>query len=584
MMLCITALAGIAFFDTHMSFVEKTSATTYYVNTTGTQGAYRNIQEAIFNAFHGDTVFVYSGTYNESVDVNKCITLIGEDRDTTIINGSEPGNVVHVTSHWVNITGFSINASEMGSDEGGIMLDNVNNCSIINNNVSYMRNGIYLHKSMDNNITGNIAIFNSRFDIFVYMSKENTFAGNTMEGGGIVIEGNNIHYWDTQEIDSSNSVNGKTVYFWKNKNGGTIPPQAGQIILANCSGVTVENQIITDVTYGLALGFSHNNYITGNNISDNSFYGARISYSHGNNITDNTFSNNHAGITLGFSENNNISRNTLAFNYDGIALYSSQRNNILYNNISQNVIRGIFLTSGNINIVGNYLSDNRDGIFLATVVGINISENVMIGNSISINGGTIQTWNTHNIDQLNTVNGKPVYYLKNQTGGEFALDAGQVILANCTNVTVKNQEISNATFGITLGFSSYNLIVDNNISFCRKYGISLERSHANMITNNNVSYNDEGIYVDMSSNNTLSNNIAYSSDTRGFTIMQSTMTYITANSAINNWFGICVSFSNRSYIVGNNVTSNGYGMYLQNSNNITFHHNNIINNGVYRYS
>ncbi len=44
------------------------------------------IQEAINAADVGDTIFVKRGTYVENPVVNKSVSLIGEDRDKTIID------------------------------------------------------------------------------------------------------------------------------------------------------------------------------------------------------------------------------------------------------------------------------------------------------------------------------------------------------------------------------------------------------------------------------------------------------------------------------------------------------------------
>ena len=63
-----------------------------YVGGSGT-GNYSSIQRAIDNANDGDTVFVYSGTYYEYINVNKSINLIGENNIKTIINGG--GGVNH---------------------------------------------------------------------------------------------------------------------------------------------------------------------------------------------------------------------------------------------------------------------------------------------------------------------------------------------------------------------------------------------------------------------------------------------------------------------------------------------------------
>ena len=57
-------------------------------------GNYTTIQSAIDDANPGDTIFVYHGIYDEYIPspnqgiviIGKSITLIGEDRDTTIID------------------------------------------------------------------------------------------------------------------------------------------------------------------------------------------------------------------------------------------------------------------------------------------------------------------------------------------------------------------------------------------------------------------------------------------------------------------------------------------------------------------
>ncbi|MCJ2557003.1 MAG: hypothetical protein LN415_07870, partial [Candidatus Thermoplasmatota archaeon] len=83
------------------------SATTLYVGGAG-PGNYTTIQGAIDNATPGDSVYVYGGTYYEHLTISKPLSLIGEDRNTTIINGGENGIVVLISANWVNITGLAI--------------------------------------------------------------------------------------------------------------------------------------------------------------------------------------------------------------------------------------------------------------------------------------------------------------------------------------------------------------------------------------------------------------------------------------------------------------------------------------------
>ena len=80
---------------------------TLYVGGSGA-GNYTSIQIAIYAANSGDTVFVYNGTYYEHISINKQIYLIGENRDTTIIDGYERGNVLMIFSNNCIIKGFSI--------------------------------------------------------------------------------------------------------------------------------------------------------------------------------------------------------------------------------------------------------------------------------------------------------------------------------------------------------------------------------------------------------------------------------------------------------------------------------------------
>ena len=54
------------------------SSTTLYVGGDG-PGNYSNIQDAIDDASDGYIIYVYSGTYNENVFIDKQINLVGEN-------------------------------------------------------------------------------------------------------------------------------------------------------------------------------------------------------------------------------------------------------------------------------------------------------------------------------------------------------------------------------------------------------------------------------------------------------------------------------------------------------------------------
>lgn len=269
-----------------------------YVGGIG-EGNYTTIQDAIDNASDGDTVFVYSGTYYENVIVNKSINLIGEDRDTTIIDGNRSGDVVYITTDWVNISGFKIRESGLGAG-----IDVCSNYSTIKeNNVLHNCDGIFLRISSNNIITCN----------------------NIMSNCGVGLYGGSGIYLSQS---SCNTIKGNNV----SNNGGDY-----------CGG-------------GISLyESSSNNIITCNNITSNWYDGIYLQNSSNNNISGNAISNNGGSfgggsIEIWSSSNNNITRNNIISNKKGIFLHSSDNNTILSNNIILNKWFGLSL-DGSFNVI-----------------------------------------------------------------------------------------------------------------------------------------------------------------------------------------------------------------------------------------
>jgi len=101
-------------FDVEQSITSIYDGKILYVGGSG-PGNYTKIQDAIDNASDGDTVFVYddSSPYRvRNLIVDKSINLIGEDRDTTVIEGW--GYVIELSADWVNISEFTIQNGHYG--------------------------------------------------------------------------------------------------------------------------------------------------------------------------------------------------------------------------------------------------------------------------------------------------------------------------------------------------------------------------------------------------------------------------------------------------------------------------------------
>ncbi len=322
---------------------ENARATTLFVGG-GNPGNYTTIQEAIDAAFPGDVLFIYNGTYFENVQVYKSLSLVGETRDNTTIDGGGIEDAIHISADWVNITGFTITGGTGSSGiRSGIEFDSVENSTASGNNVTDNDYGITVDSSTNVVIVGNIMFEN-----------------------GVSIWGDSVEQWNTHVIDTTNTVNRKPIYYWKNVNGGTIPPGAGQVILANCTDVTVQNQDLSNGTEGLGLSFSSHNTIVNNTASYNERYGIFLQSSHHNTVSNNRLSHNAAGLYLWRSDDNVIAHNlNISYGLWGIYLADSSFNQIHHNNLVENDYQANDITGTNEwNLAypsgGNYWSDYTD--------------------------------------------------------------------------------------------------------------------------------------------------------------------------------------------------------------------------------
>ena len=167
----IMLITGIVFLSVFNVFLPVetcvASGNTIYVDDSG--GAdYTNIQDAVNAANDSDTIYVYGGTYNENVVINKSLTLTGGGSGITTING-EGDHTLKVTSDNVTISGFKIKNTD-GSSYACIQLYYVINCQINDIIAQYGGNTLYLVGSNTNTIedntieSGNIGIFFSNSD------------------------------------------------------------------------------------------------------------------------------------------------------------------------------------------------------------------------------------------------------------------------------------------------------------------------------------------------------------------------------------------------------------------------------------
>ena len=210
------------------------------------------IQNLIDNASNGDTIYIPNGTYYENIIINKPISLIGEDKDTTIIYGNGSTDVVDISVDWINISGFTIRNSGLGWHEACIRIDS--NYNTISNCIfTDCYDGLYLINVYSSIIKNNLFVASLNNSIELFSSNNNILLRNVI----------------------NNSLQG--VALWSSSNN------------------TISNNIMSNNYDGIYFINSRNNTIIDNNITSNNHHGISFSSSSNSNnniIYHNNFINN----------------------------------------------------------------------------------------------------------------------------------------------------------------------------------------------------------------------------------------------------------------------------------------------------
>ena len=467
-------------------------------------------------------------------------------KDNVLWNNTASGVLLY-KCHFCEVRGNEVNDSDYGiklyrstnaylsnnvcinNNYNGISVEYSNSTIIDNNTCSNNQyNGIMLDNSENNNISHNI-LSNNGDAIGIYNSCYNSGLGNVFEGSGIDVDGDCIENWLTNTM-KNNTLNGRPVYYWTGEKNRTVPENAGEVFLVNCSNVTVKD-IISDVgridlAFSKGCNVMNNSFpdgskgridldhcedcmVTSNSFAKSQAWGINIDDSENTTIIDNRiYSTLYSGIRLDNS-NNSIVDNNICSNTEvaGIAIWDCG-NVIISNNIcNNNSYHGIFgrslinsllnnntcnhnnisgislwgsgyyaneLSGYNISIHDNILKRNKvDGIYLGSCYEIRLSGNMMHECGLLLDFRDAERFNNFDIDSSNTVNGKPLIFWKGVIDKEVPPGAGQVILYSCMGVKVTGQAIDNATVGIHVISSAHCRIANNTCSHNTHAGIFL---------------------------------------------------------------------------------------------------------------
>jgi parallel beta-helix repeat protein len=375
---------------------------------------------------------------------------------------------------------------------------------------------------------------------------------------GLEVDGISLSDY-VNDVDTSNTVNGKILYYYIDKNNIVVPNDAGEVILVNCNYCNISNLDLSDGTIGVELAYSSYNVISENIINDNGMVAIDLDCANNNYniIKNNSIKYNSYGIDVDLSHYNTISDNTVYYNGVGFS-FDSSNSNFIIKNIIQYGMNGIYLSeSSNNNISCNIIQNsNFNGIYLLYSQDNILKDNEMFNCGLLVYGHRLSDY-INDVDTSNTVNGKILYYYIEKNNIEVPNDAGEVILVNCNYCNISNLDLSDGTIGVELAYSNHNAILKNTLNNNNFAGIYLESSNDNNVRINNIENNTYGITMQLAYANEIKNN------------------KIRLGS-----YGCFLYLSDSNTISGNNILYNTYGIYLRiPSNNNNIYYNNLIANG-----
>ena len=306
----------------------KNSNQTIYIDESNINGPwegtkqypYQTINQGIENSTNNDIIFINKGIYNETLKITKQITITGQDKENTIINGEYKPTIIEINKPDTKITNLTIKNSGGYSENSAIQIksekNTIKNCEIYHTKTGIFINGsntntidncsihtngeaIFLKNSNNNKITG-CNIGHNSIGINLDSSKNNTIKYNYIHTNGNAILLNNTEKTQINNCNiSDNAVNQGGVYIVKSKNihiNNSILNHNGiAISISSSDKIKIKNCTICKNTH-IAISLrnpSKDIVISKSNICNNTRYGIYIEKNNKCTISKNNIINNY---------------------------------------------------------------------------------------------------------------------------------------------------------------------------------------------------------------------------------------------------------------------------------------------------
>ncbi len=262
-----------------------------------------SIANAVSSAKAGDTVTVTSGYYHDKLVIDKPLSLIGIGRPT-ISGDNKPGDVIRINSPDVHVEGFIVRDSgdNLTAQNAGIYVAPGSDRAIIkHNDLTYTLFGLWIEKSKDVQVIGNlitgkrdyqssqrgngIELYNTtgaqiidndisftRDGIYVDVSHHALFRGNKMHNLRYGTHYMNSYYNVWENNDSYHNRGGLALMEVRNitvRNNRAWGNMDHGIMLRTIQDSVIENNVVAGNGRGFFIYDAEYNTIRGNLVIDN---------------------------------------------------------------------------------------------------------------------------------------------------------------------------------------------------------------------------------------------------------------------------------------------------------------------------
>lgn len=329
-------------------------------------------------------------------------TVLDIRRSNAVVDGagfSIPGIGFDYSIILTGVNNVTIKNFKILNRNIGIHLNASSYCTITGNRISDGSYGIWLTDHSNGNVISGNSVDDCFYSIYLDHSRNNVLRNNSVVGyklSLLPVSGQNLAVIGDvledfiNDVDASNSVNGKPMYYWVNKQNAEVPPNAGCVALVNCTSITVQNQHLIQNKYGVLLAWTTASTVR-ENIMENNAVGIYLFQSSCNTIANNSVSSSNGiedneghGIRIQSSYNNIISGNNVNSNQGaGICVSQSPGTRLLDNNVTGNTRTGITIinNSNQFVVFRNFLSGNM-GVTLRVA---DCTDGAIVGNNITKN-------------------------------------------------------------------------------------------------------------------------------------------------------------------------------------------------------